>query len=157
MGAYLGIDWGQRRTGVACSDPEGRVAFPLEHIEHDGQKTQLREILRIRTERAASTVVVGYPLQLGGDKGASARSTEKLMRRLKGVGGFDVILWDERLSSREASRRLSAQGFSSREQGDKIDTVAATLILQSFLDDRNRSEEGPSGAAGAIAAQEYAS
>jgi putative Holliday junction resolvase len=131
----LGLDLGSRRIGVALSDSAGTVATPYDVLTRAGDR--MRDHARIAElvdEAGAEVVVVGLPLSLDGSIGPAARSvldeTDELRARLL-VG---VITWDERLSTIEARRRLRAAGVQGRKGRRVVDQVAATVILQSWLD-----------------------
>jgi putative Holliday junction resolvase len=131
----LGLDLGSRRIGVALSDSAGTVATPYDVLTRSGD--QIRDhgrIAELVDEVDAEVVVVGLPLSLDGSIGPAARSildeTDELRARLP-VG---VVTWDERLSTVEAQRRLRAVGVKGPKGRRVVDQVAATVILQSWLD-----------------------
>lgn len=127
----LGLDIGDRHIGVALSDPSGVTAGPLE-VLHDLDPEELREYVKDMREKGVEVVVVGLPLNLKGEEGEQARKTRGYADALEKVEGIKVVLWDERLSTREAGRRLREVGRSLR--GRKVDAEAAAVILQSYLD-----------------------
>src|SRR5262245_15224313 len=128
----LGLDPGERRVGLAVSDPEQRVALGLPTFEA-GHGTNLvdhlRELLRAY---GVERVVVGHPLTLAGRSGSAARRAEALARRLRRELRIAVDLWDERLSTVQGERVLRGTGAPRSAR----DRVAAVLILQSYLDHR---------------------
>jgi putative pre-16S rRNA nuclease len=131
----LGLDLGSRRIGVALSDSAGTVATPYDVLTRSAD--QIRDhgrIAELVDEVDAEVVVVGLPLSLDGSIGPAARSildeTDELRARLP-VG---VVTWDERLSTVEAQRRLRAVGVKGPKGRQVVDQVAATVILQSWLD-----------------------
>jgi putative holliday junction resolvase len=131
----LGLDLGSRRIGVALSDSAGMVATPYDVLTRAGDRTRDHgRIAELVDEAGAEVVVVGLPLSLDGSIGPAARSvldeTDELRARLL-VG---VITWDERLSTIEAKQRLRAAGVKGRKGRRVVDQVAATVILQSWLD-----------------------
>ena len=129
-GRILGLDPGTRRVGIAVSDPNLRVALglPTFHVQ-PGRKLvdHLRELLQAYE---VSRVVVGEPRTLRGEIGPAARSAAALARRLRRELGVDVELWDERLTSAAGDRVLRGE----RAPKGARDRVAATLLLQSYLD-----------------------
>lgn len=135
MSAYpaLGIDVGTVRVGVAVSDPDGLVATPLATIPAgDDLVVRLAELAR---ERMCQTVVVGLPRALSGRETQSTAWAMQVVDRLRALG-FDVELWDERLSSAEAERMLLTAGVRRAKRKTERDRVAATIILQGWLDAR---------------------
>lgn len=135
MSAYpaLGIDVGTVRVGVAVSDPDGLVATPLATIPAgDDLVVRLAELAR---ERMCQTVVVGLPRALSGRETQSTAWAMQVVDRLRALG-FDVELWDERLSSAEAERMLLTAGVHRAKRKTERDRVAATIILQGWLDAR---------------------
>lgn len=146
-GRALGIDLGDVRIGVAVGDPSGVVATPLETVpapddpDDIGALTSL--IAGIAEREGADTVVIGWPRTLDAREGRPARRSRLVAERLQEDTELDVELFDERFSTVEAERSMLAQDASRRERRSAVDRVAATLVLQAFLD-RERSD-GPSG------------
>jgi putative Holliday junction resolvase len=144
-GRLLGLDAGERRIGVAISDPEQRLAVPLKTVERRGAEfAELREIAR--AEEVVG-LVVGLPLSLSGEAGAQAEQAREFARQAADRLNLPVTFWDERLSSQEADRMLAGGRSQRREQGRRssrgpqgrpgkgaTDVVAATIILQAYLD-----------------------
>ena len=129
----LGIDVGTVRIGTALSDPFGRFASPLEVI----WRRQVDPMLRLATlvrEHAVQTLVVGHPLRLDGTQGPAAQQVQRFAAALQQLCAQPVVLWDERLSTAEAERMLVAHHVRRATRRQKIDKVAAALILQSYLD-----------------------
>lgn len=127
----LGLDIGARRIGVALSDPLGISASPLE-VLHDHDPEQLRRYVEAKRSEGIDRVVVGLPLTLQGREGEQARSTREYARALESIDGIALVLWDERLSTREARTRLKEAGRGPRNRW--VDAEAAAVILQSFLE-----------------------
>jgi putative Holliday junction resolvase len=130
----LGIDPGLRRIGLAISDETGLIATPLTAIAVSGAEQIVAklavEVVRLEVER----VVVGLPLRLDGRESDAARAARKLSSRLAEASGLQVVLWDERLSTKAAERALREGGVRGAKRRAAVDSVAATLILQSYLD-----------------------
>lgn len=139
----LGLDIGSRRIGVALSDPLGLYAFPLETLPGMSPE-ELRAYVEERAREGVDTVVVGLPRTLGGREGSEARRALAYAGELRSLPGLKVVVWDERLSTVEAEKRLREAGKGLR--GKKVDAAAATVILQSYLDaERNKREGGGDG------------
>lgn len=136
----LGLDIGERRIGVAVSDPSGSIASPVRVLDARAVLGDPAPLLRLVDDYEVETVVVGLPLTMAGEEGPQARiaraAGEKLARRLP----VPVVYWDERLSSAEARRVMTASGVSDRDKRGRVDMVAAAVFLQSYLDaNRERS------------------
>jgi putative holliday junction resolvase len=127
----LGVDVGTVRTGLAVSDPGRSVATPLATLQGRGDLAG-RIAARARAE-ACDTIVVGLPRSLAGRDTAATREARAVANRLR-EHGLDVELWDERLSSAEAERALVDAGRRRAQRRDERDRVAATIILQGWLD-----------------------
>lgn len=131
---YLGLDIGEARVGVAVSDPTGSVATPVDVLDARRLESDLRAFNRLIEDHEPDALVVGLPLTMGGDEGPQARVVRVLAERLADASGLPLVFWDERLSSVEARRILSASGVSDKKQRGKVDKLAAALVLQSYLD-----------------------
>jgi putative Holliday junction resolvase len=130
----IGLDIGEKRIGVAVSDPSGKVATPLVVLDAARVLGDGCDLERIVEEYEAALVVAGLPLSLDGTEGAQARRVRAASVRLAGFLREPIEFFDERLSSAQASRSMSAGGATSREQRGSVDMVAAAIILQSYLD-----------------------
>jgi putative holliday junction resolvase len=137
----LGVDVGTRRVGLAVSDPAGVVATPLGTVPA-GEDLAAR-LARTAREQGCGTVVVGLPRSLAGRDTASTMLARRLADELR-AQGMCVDLWDERLSSAEADRVLLQAGRRRAERRVERDRVAATIILQGWLD-VNRGRRGGTG------------
>ena len=133
---YAGIDYGLARTGLAVSDPEGRVAFPLAtfRLEDFAGRSALLDALadRIR-EEGAEAVVMGLPLFLDGGESLTTRQVRNVTGRLKRRLGLPVYYMPELLSSEEAAQDLREAGLSREKARAVLDRQAAARILASFL------------------------
>jgi putative Holliday junction resolvase len=129
----LGVDPGSVRIGLALSDEDGERAHPLRTLARSDDASAAREILAEVKKAEAATVVVGLPLDLKGVEGAAARKARALATLLE-KGGAKVVLWDERLTTAAAERTLKEQGLDAVERRKVVDQVAATMLLQSYLD-----------------------
>lgn len=130
-GRTLGIDMGTVRVGIAVSDTAGAMATP--HSTLPAGEDLVGAVARLARELACETVVVGLPRGMSGRDTASTRMARELATRLVDEG-LDVRLWDERLSSAEAERVLRTAGRGRDQRREERDRVAATIILQSWLD-----------------------
>jgi putative Holliday junction resolvase len=140
-GRMLGLDAGDRRIGVAISDPDRHFALPLRTIERDrrgGEFTALADLIR---EDEVTEVVVGLPLSLSGDSSAQTESARAFAGELQTRLELPVHMYDERLSTQEAMRRVSDEPRGRRDRRDRgrsgdadTDALAASIILQAYLD-----------------------
>jgi putative Holliday junction resolvase len=139
----LGCDYGTRHMGLAASDPEGMIAFPLRTVHVDSDGEALDEICRACDETDAALVVVGLPLNMDGSRGAMAEKVEAIVAELRSRLPVKVVTWDERLSTEFAEKRLLEGGLSRRKRKRVRDRLAAQVILQGYLDNlaRRRSLE----------------
>ena len=136
MARVLGIDPGTKRIGVALSDPGARVATPHSTIAAADLNADARAIAMLAGENDVSEIVVGYPRRLDGSAGQAAERASDLARRVEAAAGVRVTLWDERMTSAQADRAMLDHGAKRRRRREAADRIAATLILQSYLDAR---------------------
>ncbi|HEX9375079.1 MAG TPA: Holliday junction resolvase RuvX [Actinomycetota bacterium] len=142
-GRVLGLDLGDVRTGVAISDADRRLAVPLGTVRA-GAPQDLRAISALVRDNDITLVVVGHPLSMSGRPGTRAQHAEQLAGALRSILRVPVALHDERLSTVEAERALRQAGVRSRDRRRTIDSSAATVILQSWLDSERGRRPGTS-------------
>lgn len=136
-GRRLGIDVGSVRIGVACSDPDGILATPVETVRRDRSGKHVRRLAELVAELQAVEVVVGLPRTLANRTGPSAIDAIDVAEALaQRVAPIPVRLADERLTTVSAQRSLRAAGVRAKEQRAVVDQAAAVAILQSWLDQR---------------------
>ncbi|MGD0992995.1 MAG: Holliday junction resolvase RuvX [Gemmatimonadales bacterium] len=134
-GRVLALDWGTKRFGVALSDPTRLLAQPLTTLtRRPGHRPPVREILDLITRHEVVLVVVGLPLTPAGEEGDAAAEARALGEAVARRSGVPVTWWDERLSTAAALRSARAAGVRDRDSRERIDQLAATQILQHFLD-----------------------
>ncbi len=138
----LGIDFGEKRVGLAVSDPLGFTAQGLETVANTGRQAVVRALAEVCRREAVTEVVIGLPVNMDGSIGPKAREVLDLVPKLEGAFGVPVKTWDERLSSRQVNRLMTESGLSSRKQRQQSDRLAATLILQAYLDSRRLDRPG---------------
>lgn len=144
----LGIDPGSRRVGVAVSDAGGSIAFPLAVLERKDDDSYLDELAELARMREADEIVVGLPTRLDGTEGPEAIEAVRIAGILRNKLGLPVHMLDERFTTRIAQGALRANNVNSRRQKPMVDKVAATLLLQSYLDAHpiKKQTEDPEGA-----------
>ncbi|HEY8552330.1 MAG TPA: Holliday junction resolvase RuvX [Thermaerobacter sp.] len=135
---WLGLDLGTRVIGVAISDPQGIVARPLTSLPRRSDAENAAQVAALARRYDAHGVVVGWPRRLDGRRGPEAEAAERFADALRQAGVARVTLWDERLSTVEAERVLIAADVSRRRRKQVIDRMAATVILQGFLEAARR-------------------
>ena len=137
----MAIDYGDARTGVALSDPTGFLAGQTFLIKSRKEDVVLEELAALAQKQGAEELVMGYPRNMDGTLGPRAEKYAAFAERLKERTGLPLTLWDERRTTVDAHRILGAQGVRAKNRKDKIDSVAATLILEGFLDwKRNQAQ-----------------
>lgn len=135
---YVGIDYGQKRIGIAVSDSKGRIATPADvFVRSKDLESDMVRLRRALEEWEPAAVVVGLPIGLNGESGPSADKVRTFAQQLHRQVGVEVILHDERMSTHQASRQLREANLSEKAQRAVIDAAAAAVILQSWLDGRN--------------------
>jgi len=139
-GVRIGVDVGTVRVGVAASDPDGIMAFPVETVPRDDQAPA--RIVAIAAERAAIEIYVGLPLHLSGAEGVSAADARGFAALIAERVDTPVRLIDERLSTTTASRGMREAGRSAKSQRSTIDQAAAVVILDTVLDAARRGNLG---------------
>jgi putative Holliday junction resolvase len=134
---------GSVRIGVACSDPDGILATPVETVRRDRSGKHLRRLAELAVELQAVEVIVGLPRTLADRTGASAQDAIELAEALtQRIAPTPVRFADERLTTVSAQRSLRAAGIRSKAQRAVIDQAAAVAILQSWLDQRRAAVAG---------------
>lgn len=130
----LGLDLGQKRIGVAVSDEGASIAFPSGAIACRGPKKDVQAVLDLIKEREIGRVVVGLPRHLDGREGPEAEAARAFAEALHRRSGLPVETLDERWTTIEAERVLHAQGRNKKKQRAVVDSVAASIILGTYLD-----------------------
>ncbi len=126
MARILGIDLGERRIGIAISTPEGGLAVPLSILDATSDDADAQAIIEIAKAEGANRLVIGHPISMDGSIGPQAARVEAFAKRLEEISGLPVELCDERLSTAQARR--------TAKDGKPVDDIAASIILQSYLD-----------------------
>ena len=139
-GVLIGLDLGSKTIGVAASDPDRRVAAPVETISRQRFARDAERILALAAERRAAGLVLGLPINMDGSEGPRAQSTRAFARNLAQLTALPIALWDERLSTAAVERALIAADASRAKRKTVIDQHAAAYILQGALDRLSRQE-----------------
>ena len=138
----IGLDIGDVRIGVAVSDPSGMIASPLEVIHRVGWGPDVRRIQALCDQWETNRVVSGLPLNMDGTEGFQAEKVRALCAQLE-KAGLQVVYQDERLTTVTAEEALVSGGMLGQERKQRVDKVAAAIILQQYLDTQKRQEEQP--------------
>ncbi len=134
----LAVDLGKARTGIAISDVGERLASPVGTITEYVDERLLPKIADIATEQKAEMIVVGHPKNMDGSRGESAKRAEAFAAALGDLTGLPTQLWDERMTTVSAIGYLNQTDVRGKKRKQVVDTVAATIILQDFLDSRRK-------------------
>ena len=133
-GALLGLDLGEKRIGVAFVPAGTTIAFPVKTIEVKGREQVLVQIQKLVLEHKAEKVVVGLPVTLKGEMGIAAQKRTQEVEWYQSRLAVPVVMWDERLSSKEVERMLISADVSRERRKEVMDQLAAQRILQNYLD-----------------------
>ena len=137
MARVLGVDYGERRIGLAVSDPSGTIAQPLPTLtRRRGKRPPVQTVAGTALEWQAAAVVVGLPLTLAGDESDWTREARAFGEKVAERAGIPVHFVDERMTSVRAEHAVRSLGLRrvQREDKSRIDAAAAVLILQAYLD-----------------------
>jgi putative Holliday junction resolvase len=137
----IGIDLGGARCGVAIDDELGQLAHPRPNLPAKDRKALVLALAKMAKDEGARRFVIGLPLEMTGEEGRAAERVRTFAQHLADASNLEVVLWDERLSTVEASGALRRAGLDAREQKTVIDAAAAVTILQSYLDTRRKKRE----------------
>jgi len=135
---YFGLDVGEKTIGIAFS--QGFYAQPFKTVtfERDDYENAINQLVTLIFEQNVGHVIISFPKHMNNDIGQSAQRALMIESLLKDRVDASIIMWDERLSSKEANRRMLEFDVSRKKRKQKIDQVAAVIILQSYLDSHER-------------------
>jgi len=134
LARILGIDYGERRIGLAVSDPTHVIAQPLTTIIRGDSEAWWDQLAAIIAEQEVEAIAVGYPLTTKGSSSRQTEAVERFITRLKEREPLPIYHFDERLTSVAARRALQQQGIKTGHRKAAVDRTAAALILQDYLD-----------------------
>ncbi|PIS02945.1 MAG: Holliday junction resolvase RuvX [Chlamydiae bacterium CG10_big_fil_rev_8_21_14_0_10_42_34] len=132
MGRVAAIDFGEKRIGIAMSDINRKIALPVDIVE--GGKKAVQNIRASLPLKEIDLILIGLPLEMSGKKGPMAEKVEAFAKMLEDALGIPIQLVDERLSSKGADVQLKEISLNRKARSAKIDMIAATLFLQTYLD-----------------------
>jgi putative Holliday junction resolvase len=131
--SILALDVGERRIGVAVSDPAESFALPVCVIERTALRDDLRAIVDVARERGATTIVVGDPIRMSGERGIAAEKIDRFCAALARAYDGTIVRVDERLTTAQATRALIDADVSRAKRRRTVDRLAAALILDTYL------------------------
>ena len=142
QGRILAVDWGELRIGLALSDESQVLATPLGTLQRrQGKRFPMPRFLELSAIHLPVGIVVGLPLSLEGEEGESASAAREVATIIERRTGLPLEMWDERMSTARALDAIREQGGSTRGRKADVDSLAAAILLQHFLDARrNRAE-----------------
>ena len=135
MKRIMGVDWGERRVGIALSDETRTIASPHTFLTRSPNiDSDIGKIKDLASENDVELILLGMPIRMDGTKGQAAEEVTMVAERMRSAHGLTVQTWDERLSTAQAERTLIGGDVSRKKRKGKVDQVAAAIFLQSFLD-----------------------
>jgi putative Holliday junction resolvase len=139
QGALLGVDYGTKRIGIAISNSDQTVSVPVETWQVSDPAKNLKQWRRLIEDYRAVGFVVGLPIRTNGEEGTAAQAVREFGTWLAASTGLPLIYIDERYSTAEAELLIWSRGESPNRRKQPLDSLAAQVILQSYLDDRGRA------------------
>ncbi len=139
-GRVLALDLGEKRIGIAISDPDGVIASPYGVIRHVSRRIDAAWILQIASENEVNTIVIGEALDENGEETRQSRHAQLFRKALAEESQFAIFLWDESYSTRTAQLSRAAMGVTRKNRRGHLDDLAATIILQTYLDAQREQE-----------------
>lgn len=140
----LAVDLGLKRTGLAMCDAQERLASPIGTIEEWDLSRLAERIAAVAAEQGAERLVVGHPRNMDGSRGESAKRAESFAKTLAEKTGLPTELWDERMTTVSAIGYLNQTDVRGKKRKQVVDTVAATIILEDYLQSRRLRGADPS-------------
>jgi putative Holliday junction resolvase len=133
-GRILGVDYGSVRIGLAVSDSDRRIASPLTTYQRRGQEADVTYFKNLIEREEITQIVVGLPIHLSGQEGEKAKESRKFGQWLGKATSLPIVFWDERFTTVEAEGHLLSAGLTRKRRRERIDRVAAQILLQSYID-----------------------
>ena len=139
MGRFLAIDHGQKRIGLALSDPDKIISKPLKTISYLNYVDLLKELILVINKHQVEQLIIGLPIGMHGKKTSQSEKVEEFKSFVEKKIDIPIIYVDERLSSVSAKKSLISQGIKTGHNKSKVDQTAAAIFLQYYLDKKNYS------------------
>ena len=134
MAVILGVDYGDKRTGLARSDASGFLASGIGYVSPGGMKSTAEVVAKTAIENKCEVIVIGLPKNMDGSEGWRAETVRAFSEILSELVDCRIVLYDERLSTMQAHRMLNITDIKSKKRKQVIDTLSAQIILQNYLD-----------------------
>ena len=138
---YLGLDLGKRRIGLAISDDLNITAQVLDFIDFKDLTSFVNDMIQLVAEKGVTRFIIGNPRNMKGTESSGSLRAKEIAERLKDETGIDAVLWDERLTTVSAEKILISANVRRKKRKQKIDSLAAQVMLQSYLDYVKNLEE----------------
>ena len=135
----ISVDYGDKRTGIACCDNDGLLCFPVAVIDDGYEKRVIEKITEIARERKAEKIVVGLPKNMDGTLGFRAKECEEFAEKLKEFSGIETVMFDERLTTVIAHKALNMTDTRGKKRKQVVDALSAVVILEDYLKSRKNS------------------
>jgi len=133
----LAVDHGERRIGLAISDPTGTLARPLIVLAHSSRATDAARVCEAAAQEGAGLIVIGQSFDEEGRPNAAGRRAQRFAEALKSQTAIPIVLWDESMSTQDARAARLAAGAGRKRRGTAVDAEAAAVILRSYLEARS--------------------
>lgn len=133
-GKYLGVDYGDKRTGLAECDVSGLLASGIGTVSEGGMRNTAERVAREAESRSCKKIIVGLPRNMDGSEGFRAETVRAFAEILRELTEIPIDFYDERMSTMEAYRFLDGSGTFGKKRKDVIDTLSAEIILQNYID-----------------------
>lgn len=130
----LALDYGSVRVGLAISDELGMIAQPIDFLDATPEESLMKGILKVVAEREVGLILVGMPRNMDGSYGPAAEGVKVFVAKLQALTQIRIRTWDERLTTAQANRVLLEGNVRRDKRKERVDAVAAAVLLQSFLD-----------------------
>lgn len=137
-GKYLGVDYGDVRTGISECDVSGMLASGITTIREGGMKNTAERVAREAESRGCKKIVIGLPKNMDGSEGERAETVRIFARLLSEITSIPIDFYDERMTTMQAYRFLDGTGTFGKKRKEAIDTLSAEIILQNYLDSEKR-------------------
>lgn len=141
-GVLLGIDFGTKRVGISVSDMYQKYSSPLHNYQRQGREADERFFRKLAEEFRPVGLVVGLPIHLSGDESEKSQEARRFAKWVSKTMSLPVAFQDERFSSAQAQQLLLQADFTSKQRKERLDKLAAQILLQAFLDARQKSSAG---------------
>jgi putative Holliday junction resolvase len=130
----LAVDHGEKRIGLAISDPTGTIANPLSVVKHISRAVDAAQVATIASEQGAELIIIGQSFDEDGLPNLAGRRAARFAEALQSQTNLPIQMWDESFSTQEARTARIRMGVSRKQRAGHLDQIAATIILQSYLD-----------------------